>query len=512
MNNTSVGTNLASISYFSSQQPFLNEFKSSNAWITQKNNTWNTREEIFLNLDENGWVKSLPSDTDSNEYDKVGTLLFRGHGTHLSGKYIVLYEGEGNIKYSLDATKIEELSSPGKDVIEVEPSSRGIWISITSTDPNQRSDYIKNIQITPEAHESIIDTKTFNPEFIDKIQPFSTLRFMDWMETNNSKQKDWSDRPKPEDVVYSNDGVPVEIMVQLANETNTDPWFTIPHQATDEYVTNFARYVRDNLEPDLDVYVEYSNEIWNNKFEQNEWTKQQAQQEGSGLNLNYLDWYSQRTVEVVEIWDKLFAQDPQRVVGVMAAQAANSRTGKEMLEYEWSDTLLTHSDTGIDAIAIAPYFGHYVGKSVNRNTLKNWANNLDNGLDNLFDELTEGGLLKNSPEGGALKKAYENIETYAQIAEEEGLQLLAYEGGQHLVGLEGVQKDSAINNLFMEANCDPRMGKIYEDYIGKWYELGGDVFVNYSDIRTNNQWGSWGTLESVYDDSSPKYDAITHDF
>ena len=507
-NNTSIGTNLTSIDYFSSQQPFLNEFKSSNAWVTQNDKTWNTNEENLLDLDENGWVKSLPKDSDSPKYTQVGTLLYASHDSHLPGKYVVLYEGEGNIEYSLDAEKIEDLSSPGRDVIEVEPSEEGIGLSITSTDPNQNGNYIKDIEITPEAHESKIDNETFNPEFIDKIQPLSTLRFMDWMETNGSEKKDWSDRPEEDDAVYSNYGTPVEIMVELANETNADPWFTIPHEASDEYVNNFARYVKDNLKPNLDVYVEYSNEVWNSSFEQSKWVNEQTQKEWGNSNLDLNDWYSRRTTEVVEIWDDVFASDSERVVGVMSAQAADSQMGKEVLEYEWSDGSLSHSDTGIDAIAIAPYFGRYVGKSVNQNTLKNWANNLDSGVDNLFKEITEGGLLNNSPEGGALNEAYENMEAYAQIAREEDLQLLAYEGGQHLVGVQGVVNDEAITDLFIEANRDSRMEKIYEDYLDEWSKIGGDVFVNYSDIRSHNEWGSWGTLESVYQDSSPKYDAI----
>ena len=508
-NNTSIGTNLASVEYFSPQLPFLNEFKSSRAWLTQNDKTWNTYEENLLDLDENGWVKSLSNETANHNYTEVGTILFRGHNNYLPGRYVVLYEGEGNIEYNLDANKIEDLSTPGRDVIEVEPSDLGIGLSITSTDPNQTGNYIKDIEVMPEEYESKSDSDIFNPKFIEKIQPLDTIRFMDWMETNNSDQKEWSDRPKEQDAVYSSDkGVPVEIMVELANQTDTDPWFTIPHQADNEYVTNFAQYVKDNLESDLDVYVEYSNEVWNTEFEQAQWVQQQAQQEWGNSDLDYIDWHSRRTTEVVGIWDDVFAQDSERVVGVMGAQASNSYKGQELLNYEWSDTPLTHSETGIDAIAIAPYFGRYVGKPVNQNTLANWANDPDSGLDNLFQELTEGGLLQNSPEGGALNEAYKNIEAYAQIAQQEDLQLVAYEGGQHLVGLQGVQNDGAITDLFIKANRDPRMGEVYEDYLEEWYKLGGDTFVNYSDIRTHNQWGSWGSLESVFDDSSPKYDAI----
>ena len=508
LNNSLVGTNLSSINYYSSQLPFLNEFASSKSWITQNQQSWNTREENLIDIDANGWVKSLPNSEDGTLYNKVSSLFFRDHSSYMPGKYIVSYEGEGNIEYKFDAKKNEALSTPGRDVIEVNPSKSGILLSITETDPDRTGDYIRNIKVVHESQEAIADTEIFNPAFIEKIQPFSTLRFMDWMDTNNSKQKEWADRPKQEDARYSNVGAPVEIMVELANQTDTNPWFTIPHQATDEYVTNFAQYVKNNLESDLKVYVEYSNEVWNWKFDQTKWVNERAKQEWPESNLNHHDWYSKRATEVVQIWDDVFARDSERVIGVMGAQAANSWLGKRTLDYRWSDVPLTHADTGIDAIAIAPYFAGYIGSRDNTSTLESWTQEPDGGLNKLFQEINQGGLLANSPEGGALNQAYREISKYVEIAEENGLELLAYEGGQHLVGKQGVENNKAVTDLFIAANRDPRMGQAYREYLQQWHNLGGDLFVNFNDIATPSKWGSWGTLESVYEESSPKYNAI----
>jgi hypothetical protein len=504
-----MGTNLASINYYSSQLPFLNEFKSSQSWITQNQQTWNTKEQNLLDTDNSGWVESLPSEGAETEYTRVGSLLFRGHNNYLPGNYVVLYEGEGEIEYRFDATKKDAISSPGRDVIEVNPSNAGIFLSITETDPDGTGDYIRNIKVIHEDSESLATTETFNPEFLNKIQPFDTLRFMDWMETNGSKQKEWADRPKPEDARYSEVGAPVEIMVELANSTDANPWFTMPHLASDEYVENFANYVKENLEPELEVYVEYSNEVWNGQFEQSRWADEQAKQEWPNSDLNRHDWYSRRTTEVVQIWDEVWNQDSERVIGVMSAQSANIGVGQRVLDYNWSDDAsLSHSDTGIDAIAIAPYFGSYIGKPENEAELESWTEQPDGGLDKLFQEITEGGVLSNSPEGGALALAYRNMEAYAQLAEQEGLPLLAYEGGQHLVGTRGLENNQAITNLFITANRDPRMGEIYRDYLEQWTNTRGDLFVNFSDVGKPSKWGSWGALESVYQESSPKYDAI----
>ena len=506
-----VGINLSDINYYSSQLPFIDEFKSSHPWLTQNKNAWDTKESHLLDLDEQGWVKSLPNEASEVQYDRVSTLLFRNHNSYLPGKYVVRYEGEGNINYGLDAKKNEALSSPGRDIIDINPSIAGVLISITATDPNKTGNYIRNIHVYAESQESLATSETFNPEFIHKIKPFSTIRFMDWMDTNNSEQSEWLDRPKKQDARYSNYGVPVEIMVELANLTDTDPWFTIPHIATDEYVQNFAQYVKNNLEPELNIYVEYSNEVWNRLFEQARWAGEQASSEWSSPNMNNLDWYSRRTTEVVQIWDDVFAGDSERVIGVMSAQATSIWTGEKVLGYDWSNVPLSHSETGIDAIAVAPYFGNYIGQPENLSQLSEWTKERDGGLDKLFQEIRSGGLLQNSPVGGALSGAYNDIDTYAQLARQENLQLLAYEGGQHLVGVGGsVVNNQAITDLFIAANRDPRMGEIYRDYLQEWFNRGGDLFAIFNDIGQPAKFGSWGVLESVNQDSSPKYDAIVN--
>ncbi|MEM6614126.1 MAG: cellulose-binding protein, partial [Cyanobacteria bacterium P01_C01_bin.72] len=469
-------------------------------------------------------VKSLPNPQNPALYQEVGTLMFREHNRHLSGRYIVLYEGEGSIDYGFDGEKNTDLSTPGRDVVEVEQTSKqGLWLRVTATDPRQTGNYIRNIRIIHEAYEAIAETEIFNPEFLAKIQPFGTLRFMDWQATNNSLQKEWRDRPKPEDVRYYEQGVPVETMVRLANQTNSNPWFTMPHQASDEYVANFAEYVRDNLQPHLKVYVEYSNETWNWRFEQTKWIDRQSQQQWSTLPpaeeteqaltpptkiLNKTDWYSQRTSQIMQIWDKTFGKEAKRVIGVMAGQAANVAVLEQALSYRWSEVPLTHSDTGIDAIAIAPYFGSYLGSPENVATVLAWTQEADGGKNKLFQELRQGGLVLDSPPGGALAQAYENIALHQELAVTEDLPLLAYEGGQHLSAKLGVENNQAITDLFIAANRDPRMREIYTEYLTQWFELGGGLFLHFNNIDAPRKWGSWGALESLYQDSSPKYDAI----
>jgi hypothetical protein len=66
-------------------------------------------------------------------------------------------------------------------------------------------------------------------------------------------------------------GCNIELLVDLANtiyaangnQALQQPWFCIPNMADDTYVTNWATYIRDNLNPAITFCVEYSNEVWN---------------------------------------------------------------------------------------------------------------------------------------------------------------------------------------------------------------------------------------------------------
>jgi hypothetical protein len=60
-------------------------------------------------------------------------------------------------------------------------------------------------------------------------------------------------------------GFSTEDQVAWCNDANIDLWFNIPDQATDDWVTANAAYIRDNLNPGRKVYIEYSNERWNSK-------------------------------------------------------------------------------------------------------------------------------------------------------------------------------------------------------------------------------------------------------
>lgn len=511
-----VGTNLNGIADWSTELPFLDAFKSSRAWLPQCSPTdpdcsggWSTDEPV-QNLDEFGWVTALPKPADPEKYTRVSTLLFREiKGQYPGGRYVVLYEGEGTLEYQLDAQKVDAESRPGRDVIEVTPSDQGILLSVTATDPNQTGNYIRNIHVVPAEYENTFATEIFNPVFLERIRPFTALRFMDWMATNNSQQQDWADRPTPESASFAQKGVPVEWMVALANRLGVPPWFCMPHQATDDYIENFARLVKEQLDPSLPAYIEFSNEVWNWGFEQSHYALQQGQARwGEDKGDAFMQWYGMRAAQMSDIWNEVFAEQGDRVISLLSTQTAwlgleNSILDCPLWAAEGNAPCVEHN---IDAYAITGYFSGNLMQEQNRDTVLSWLQEPDGGFEKAIAQLRDGNLLAvNGNYDDSLPGLSESFAYHRQVAQDRNLRLFAYEGGQHLV----LPEDEQLTTFFMELNRRPEMRDIYTDLLDRWQAAGGEVFMNFSSIGQSSKWGSWGLLESVQQASSPKYDGVT---
>lgn len=508
-----LGTNLFGIADWSSEMPFIDGFKSARWWITQCqantpcSNEWDTQEQDQLDLDEHGWVKSIPAPDDPPKYSQVSTLLFNGLERYPGGKYVVLYDGEGTLDYRFDAQKDAAASQPGRDVINVTPSEGGILLSITTTDPNRTGNYIRNIRVVPVEYETSFETEIFNPLFLKRIEKFGALRFMDWMATNNSDQAEWNNRPQVEDATYALKGVPIEIMLELANRLHAHPWFNMPHKATDEYMRNFAQLVKQQLDPQLKVYVEFSNEVWNWMFSQANYALEQGKAKwGQDKGDAYMQWYGMRTAQMSDIWKQTFGDQRDRVISVISTQTSWRGLEESALECslwvaEGNKPCYQHD---INVYAITGYFSGNLGSEQNQATVEQWLNEREGATQQAFTQLKQGGVLANQNEDDSLVGTAELFQYHQQVAQKRNLKLVAYEGGQHLTS----PNNEKLTQFFIDLNRRPEMYDLYSQLMESWKQAGGTLFMNFSDIGHPSKWGSWGVLEHVDQDSSPKYDAL----
>ena len=561
-----LGINITALDYWATEWPLLDVMKRSSDWLPQCQSwgaeacqplaparAWDTLEQDKIDLDTHGWVRSLPPAGDTTtDFRFVSTLIFFGAGgQYPAGQYIVRYEGEGTLEYDFDAVKNTALSGPGRDVIEVtNPSNDGILLRLKATDPHQTGNYIRNIRVImpgffcandPFAYcpdeaacsaeeeclsfEQVAESLIFHPVFLRELRHYKVIRFMEFLRTNTSELVHWHDRPQLADARWSSkNGVPLEVVFALTERVNADAWVNMPARANDDYITQFAHLAKLRLGPSQRVYVEYGNEIWNTALPGGQWVEEQAVAEwpdvsgGPSAYTRRINWFGKRSAQVCAMWKQVWGAEKDRVVCVMGGFNANDWVNTQALTCPvWVAAGGQPCAEQMDALAIAPYFGGYLGNPIHAAQLQTWFQEPDGGLDKLFTELSIGGLLydpthepewERAPEQGALASVAGQIERNAQVAAAHGVDLIAYEGGPHVVGIGGMENNAALTALFIQANRDARMGELYTASLQEWKNRGGTLFVHFESVRQYTKWTTFGIKEFQTQDPTPKSQAL----
>jgi len=337
-------------------------------------------------------------------------------------------------------------------------------------------------------------TNVWRDEFISEISIYSTLRLMDWGNTNFSAQSTWSNRTPPTVNQFNRGswtngqpGVSYEWMIELCNHTKSDLWVCIPHEANDEYMTNLATLIRDNLDTDLKVYVEYSNEIWNfvdHPIKDENGVIIGWKLDGQGTyventignsitnliddlpnhtNPFYRRMYAQayRSVQMWERWQSVFGgQFSTRVRKIIAGKSTESNFGQILLDGLNSNRL---NPNGImpDAYAIAPYFGKGP-----------W-------------ELPDSHIPMQDLYGNIDNEIVPHVQAnYAIWTEGAGIDLVAYEGGIHT--------DNRTNNLELNRHSD--IHDVYLHYLNAMSEY-ITLFNHYAHTARYKPKETWGAKE-----------------
>jgi hypothetical protein len=508
----SMGMGLSGIVDWSTEQPFVDVMKTARPWIGHLPGQWGGWEHDDLvragALDAHGWPKVIPP-----ELSGISTLFLTDQpeeAKSLAGRYRLAYEGEGEI--TLEGRVSRVTRRPGEIRFDYAPGEGFVLLGIRSTDPRGTGNHIRNIRVVAERDIEIDEAGAlFNPRWLDRMRGFRSARFMDWMKINNSAQSDWADRPRPEDYTYARTGVPVEVMVALANQLAVDPWFTMPHRATDGYARAFAEYVRDHLDPHRQTYVEWSNEVWNWQFDQAGWAQDQARARW-GVDAPddaWMQYAGMRAAEVARIWDTAYGPAAEdRLVKVIATQTGWLGLEQPLLEaplYVAEDPARHHPPAeDFDAYAVTGYFGHALGGE-KAPMLRDWMR-AGTAEDKAPRELRDGSLSGDAED--SLAALTGRLWPYqAAVARAHGLDLVMYEGGTHVVASGPAADDAALTDFLITLNYSQGMGGLYADLLGGWRAVGGTLFNAFVDVAGPSKWGSWGALRHL-DDTTPRWDAL----
>jgi hypothetical protein len=529
--NPRLGTNVGSLDKLTSAIPFTDIFKISRGWFTScrydwqtkqgldpdctQKNSFNTQEQKLLDLDKDGWVKSIPLPEQEPIYTSV-TSTWRLPEHFPLGRYVVLYKGQGTIKLEGHLKVVK--NSAGHIEFELLSAKRNLRLIIADTNPQN---YIREIHIVAKQHEHNYQQQIFNIDYLNRLEPLEAIRFMTWSNTRGNDATEWYQRATPSFAHYSGSkGVPAERMIDLANIINATPWLSVPYKASDDYMLRYAKMVKKRLRKDQKIYLEYSNEMWNTIFPA---TTYAARKADKLWRFPYTDkppyqrrvsmaanWYAKRTVEMCNIWKKEFGNQRNRVKCVLSAQAAVPWVGTETLDCPlWKEA--GGCGKYVDAYAVGPYFGDYIARLEHRPEVKQWTKDSDGGMTRLFREILQGGVLKKGHPGGAINLT---LGLYAdsskKLADKYGLELLAYEAGQHLIRYDPPHtvKNPAVLNMFMRAQKDPRMQEAYARYLSGWAKHGGGLLMHFYGIGELTNKNFFSMLDHVNQASTPKYAAL----
>ncbi|HVW87296.1 MAG TPA: hypothetical protein VHB50_21565 [Bryobacteraceae bacterium] len=486
-----LGTNLTQLADYNRAWPFVDAFKTARPWISQaQGSSWGQGPP--LQLDSNGWIASLQP----GQYAE--TIMFDNalddQPSFPKGQYTLLYDGSGTLAFDLQSATIVS-QTPGRMVVDVQGGQNGIYLIETATDP---ANPIRNIRFILPGFESTYRTQPFHPLFLQRLQPYKVLRFMEWMWTNGSAMENWSDRPTPSDYTYSWRGVPLEVMIQLVNQLGVKPWFNIPARATDDFMRQFAAVIGGSLDLSLSFFLEYSNETWNSMFSQHAYVESQGLALGLSADPTLAAAYytAYRSVQMFRIFQSVLGSS-SRMTRILASQAENSWLSDRTLGFQ-------NAFASADALAIAPYFNCSDAATGGFGVLGDPAT-ADQVSQMTVDQVDD---IQLAHINGC---ARQEMISSSSVASKYGLKMIGYEGGQSLVGYNGAENNIALTALFKAVNQGSRMASLYAQYFANWVAAGGDLFVHYSDMGAYARLGNFGTLEYQDQDpsTSPKYQAMT---
>jgi len=447
-----LGLSLSGVSYWTREWQFVDVFKNVGQWQAQEftSYTWNTGSNLSFRAD------GYPSRLLINQVAQL--LTVRDVEKHYTdGWYTVLYDGEGILEFNMDVTSVHrESRNRIRIYVNLTTSmNNGIGIRVSDT---REDDPVRNIRVITPGFEEIYDTSPFHPAFLASLEGFSVLRFMDWMHANSDKTPfEWVERVTPNYYTQGSDpGVSLEYMVRLSNEVGAEPWFSLPVNATDNYIELFMSFISEHLRPDLGVYIELGNEAWHPGFFGGQW----AQQQGAAEGLSQLCWYAKRSGEMAKIAKGVINGTGRELTVVAGSQSSNYDATAQLLQCEGINET--------DAIGLGPYFNGY-------NILPDPDADLDLVLETYENEVST---------------ALQRVREHKAVLRGTHFKLLAYEAGPAGEG------DGSADDLAIQAHRNSKMKDILAKYL-QALDQEFDLMVYFASCGRPSRYGSWGMIEAM---------------
>jgi hypothetical protein len=350
----------------------------------------------------------------------------------------------------------------------------------------------------------------FNAALVSAVSPFTVIRGMTYLNTNGTTIATWNDRVLPGAPIQAQyNGGSLEYLVMLANETGKDLWVNVPVSANADYILKLAELLRYGsngvlpytspqsnpkyppVQSNIDIYIEYSNEVWNFSFAQAQTNLQLAEAEvaagnsplnyDGSTNIYYWGWrrVAEQAVNISNIFRGIWGSAAMmtQIRPVLEWQQGNGQdTADQQLgligDYYDNEDGIAHVKTPHPA----SYYLWGAGAG--------WYHTVNNPGAASIDAIYASGLAPPTW-----------VQTDAEYAQTFGLREIGYEGGFEIYG-------DTPTALQLSADLDPRAQNFETQGLDYYLANGGGLGVIFNVAGAS----SYGLADpNIYDQTTPKF-------
>jgi len=480
--------------------------------------------QLGVNLDDNGAFVNIINHTNrySNavSYDSLGwpmsnfdLVLLDGrpamewNGTiddpetyrvNYSGVYKCIFTGIANITATGTNVTIENKSydSPTNTttfdlVIGGFPyANHGlVLLSFTATQRTSASTVntgIINLKVNRPGY-ALSTTKIFTDEFISlcKAADFACYRYYNLQniwdgEPTYPSQTTWEKRKTPLDATQKSmktmngkrDAWCWEYIVDLSNILKKDIWINIHISCDSNYVASLAKYLKQKLDPAINIYIENSNEVWS-PTQATHGPYNQAQ--AAFYKITFDQNYARRSVELSKWFGSVFGANEinKRIRVVLAGQ--QSYNGRSDNHLNYIKNAFGEPKNYIYASSTAVYFGSSQAIATDPLLIN----------DGMIEEINS--QISNSSNAAYRLNHINKAKTWNLPGG-----CTSYEGGPHLPAGGGTTN---LSNQILAHRTSKMEDVLKLNYLEGWKNLGGGLAMYFTLSSAYNRYGCWGITD-----------------
>jgi hypothetical protein len=493
-----IGVNVGGVNDYAVESFFVDAMKQSRHWGSPQT-PWDESAQV----DKLGWP------TQDAGVVVLCCLADAGGNSELPGTYSLTFSGiatVGFVAYNGTVSNMAYNTATNTSTADVTLADSGsgtsLMLAFTNTQRTQNSPVgsgVTNVtlirpQIAPNGQAWWTSaTQVFTNPFLALLQPFSTLRFMDFTSTNGENVHEWRQRTTPKMATQqSPNGAAWEYAILLANTLHKDVWLNVPDQVDSKYWTQLATLFKTTLDPSLHIWLEYSNEVWNYSFPQARRNQLDAQRIVRADRASPLALHCHALKNCRYVW-------AERLIGLRALQIGQTfasvygANAGDVLRPVFATQVGQTYFVGLVMGMITEAFGPPSKYLYAIAQAPYWSG------DNSIDGLTAQQELDNA--AADIPALAQPEHDFAVWATNYGLHSVTYEGGPGMSGSASLQAK-------IDANRDPEMGTLVAESIRNAISSDVSLYMYYNDAGAYSQYGMWGLTEDVFDLATPKLTGV----